>query len=135
MLSKCSLNSSSLGPCPLPWGASSMLPLPSGVETFPNANLNQSDAETCCSCHQVELYLGCSDSKASYLFPQKLKQRPQQHYLTEEILSYKTVFFNTVATSSCAFLPTTNKSLHSVLVKICIAIQNVTCISYCCLHC
>ena len=38
---------------------------------------------------------------------------------TEHILSCKTLFINTVTTTSCAFSPAMNKSLHAVLVKIC----------------
>ena len=63
----------------------------------------------------------CSKSKASYLFPWKLKQtqRAQGHYLIEQILSYKTLFFSIVTTLSCALLPATNKSLYTMLIIIC----------------
>ena len=36
-----------------------------------------------------------------------------------QIPSYKTLFFNTVTTINCAFLPAMNKSLHDALAKIC----------------
>jgi hypothetical protein len=39
--------------------------------------------------------------------------------LTEQILSYKTLFFDTVTTIGYALLPAMNKSLHAALVKIC----------------
>jgi len=39
--------------------------------------------------------------------------------MTEEIFSYKTLFFDTVTTIRYALLPATNKSLHAVLVKTC----------------
>jgi len=35
------------------------------------------------------------------------------------VLSYKTLFFNIVTTSSCAFSLLMNESLHATLVKIC----------------
>ena len=41
------------------------------------------------------------------------------HDLIEQILHYKTLFFNTVTTISYAFLPAMNKSLHAMLTKIC----------------
>jgi len=40
-------------------------------------------------------------------------QRAQWHYLVEQVLSY-----NTVTTTSCAFLPVMNNSLHAALLKI-----------------
>jgi len=39
--------------------------------------------------------------------------------MIEHILSYETLFFNIVTTISYVFLPVMNKSLHSVLIKIC----------------
>ena len=50
-------------------------------------------------------YVGCSESNVSYLFPWKLQQlqRVQEHYLIDQILSYKALFFNMVTTISCAF--------------------------------
>ena len=62
---------------------------------------------------------GCSKSNASYLFSRKLQQRAQLHYFIEQILSYKTLFFNVIITLSYVFLPTMNKILYAVLVKIC----------------
>ena len=55
------------------------------------------------------------------LFPWKLQQiqRAQEHYLIEQILSYKMPFFNTVTIMNCAFLPVVNKSLHAVFITIC----------------
>ena len=66
-------------------------------------------------------YVGHSKSNASCLFPWKLQQmqRTQEHYLIEQILSYKTLFFSIVTTISYAFLPAMNKILHAALVKIC----------------
>ena len=64
--------------------------------------------------------IGHSESNASYLFPQKQHiQRTQQHYLTEKFLSYRTSFFSIATTICNAFLPAMNKSLHTVLLKIC----------------
>ena len=65
------------------------------------------------------LHTGYSECNAYYLLPWKLQQRAQEHYLIEQILSYKTLFFNTSTTISCAFSPAMNKSLHAALVKIC----------------
>jgi len=40
------------------------------------------------------MYIGFSKSNTAYLFPLKLQQlQTEQHYLTELINSYKTVFF------------------------------------------
>jgi len=39
--------------------------------------------------------------------------------LREQILSYKSVFLNTVTTINYAFLPAMNKNLHAALVKVC----------------
>ena len=39
--------------------------------------------------------------------------------MIEQILSYRTLVFNTVTTISYAFLPAMNKSLRAVLVRIC----------------
>jgi len=47
--------------------------------------------------------------------------------LIEQFVSYKTLFFNITTTISYSFWPTMNKSLHTALVKIFTAIQNVTC--------
>ena len=67
------------------------------------------------------VHKGHSKSNASYLFPWKLqlKQRAQQHCLTEQNSSYKTLFYNVVSTISYVFLPMMNKSLYAILVKIC----------------
>ena len=46
-------------------------------------------------------------------------KKAQYHYLIEQILRYKTLFFNTVTTISYAFSPAMNKNLHAVLLKIC----------------
>jgi len=84
------------------------------------------------------IYLVCSKSNASYLFPCKLPQiqRVQNHYLTVHILSYKTLFFN-IVTISHIFLPAVNKSSkeYAVLIKICMAIWNMACLSCCCHPC
>ena len=39
--------------------------------------------------------------------------------LIEQILTYRTLFFNIVTTMSYAFLPVMNKSMHAMLVKTC----------------
>ena len=44
-------------------------------------------------------------------------------------------FSNTVTTISYAFSSVMNKSLYATLVKICMAIWNVACLSHCCHHC
>lgn len=48
-------------------------------------------------------------------------QRPQQHCLTEHILSYKTIFF-VVTTIRYEFLKLMNKSLHAMIVNICMTV-------------
>ena len=65
-------------------------------------------------------HLGCSESNASYLLPQKLQQIQIAllFHLLEQIHSYRTSFVITVTTVSYALLPTMNKSLHAMLVKI-----------------
>ena len=64
-------------------------------------------------------FICCFKSNVSYLFPWKLQQRTKLHYLIEQILSYKTLFFNIVTTNSYAFSPAKKKSLHATLVVIC----------------
>ena len=62
-----------------------------------------------------------------YLFPWKLQEihRVQQHYLIfdhyliQQILSYKTLFYKIVTVMNYAFLSAMNYSLHAVLIKIC----------------
>ena len=49
--------------------------------------------------------------------------------MIEQILSYKTLLFSTVTTTSYAFLPAMHKSPHVVLINICMVIQNVPCLS------
>jgi len=60
------------------------------------------------------LDVGCSECTASYLFPWKLEeiQRAQYHYVIEQILSYKALFFNAVTTISSAVHHWQNKILH-----------------------
>ena len=67
------------------------------------------------------MYIGCTESKESCLFPWTLqwRQRAQYHHLIEQILYYKTLFFSIVATVSYAFSPVMNKSLHAALITIC----------------
>ena len=64
-------------------------------------------------------FICCFKSNVSYLFPWKRQQRTKLHYLIEQILSYKTLFFNIVTTNSYAFSPAKKKSLHATLVVIC----------------
>ena len=75
------------------------------------------------------LYADRSESNVSSLFPWKLEQRAQQHYLIEQTLSYRSLFFNTVTTVNCAFLLAMNKNEHAALVKICMAVWSVACLS------
>jgi len=50
------------------------------------------------------IYVGWSESNASYLFPWKLSlQRAQKHNLTGQILSYKILFFNSYYYYLCIF--------------------------------
>jgi len=72
-----------------------------------------------CSVMILIMCAGSSKSHASYLCPWKLQQGAQYHYLIEQILSYKKLFFNTVTAISSAFLPAMNKTLHAVLLKTC----------------
>ena len=51
--------------------------------------------------------------------------------MTEQILSYKTLFFHVVTIVSYALLPTVNKSLHAALIKICISQGNPLFHSFC----
>ena len=44
-------------------------------------------------------------------------KRAQLHYLIEQILRYKRLFFNIVITISYAFSPAVNKNLNAVLIK------------------
>lgn len=60
----------------------------------------------------------CLEINTSCLFPCKLQQRSQSHYLIEQILIYKTLFFNIVTTISCAFSPAMEKRLHATLIKV-----------------
>ena len=66
------------------------------------------------------IYEDCLESNACWLFLWKLQQLQRaQYYLIEQILSYKALFFNTATTTSSAFSPVMNKSLHAILIKIC----------------
>jgi len=63
-----------------------------------------------CTIHSPQvfrshIYIGYSESNVSYLFPWELPQiqRAQKHYLIEQILSYKILFFSVVYTISYAF--------------------------------
>ena len=63
------------------------------------------------------IYIGCTESNASSLFPWKLLQIQgvQQRCLIVHIVSYKTLFFDIVTTMSCAFSPAVNTSLYAAL--------------------
>ena len=65
------------------------------------------------------MYVGCSKSNASHLFPWKQQQVPWAQYCCsiEQILSYKTVIFNVVINISSAFWTVMN--LHVMLLKTC----------------
>lgn len=54
--------------------------------------------------------------------------------MIEQVLSYETLFLNIVTTISCTFLSAMNKSLHVVIIKTCVVIQNMDCHSRCCHH-
>ena len=56
------------------------------------------------------MFVGHSESKASFLFPRKLKQIER---------AYKVHFSNIVLTIDYAFLPVVDKNLHAMLIKIC----------------
>jgi len=66
------------------------------------------------------MFVGHSESNASYFFPWKLSQlqKAQSQFLMKQIFSYKTLFFNVVTTISSVFLPAMIKSLCATLVKI-----------------
>ena len=81
------------------------------------------------------MYVCHFKSNASNLLLWKLQQRAQWHCAVEQILSYRTLHFNIVTAISYAFSPVINKSLHVTLVKICMAVWNVPCLSCCCCHC
>jgi len=53
----------------------------------------------------------------------------------EQILNCKTLFFNTFATSGHAFLAVMNKGLCAMLIKTCMAVWNMACLSHCYYHC
>ena len=100
---------------------------------------------TCCSQNLQEISfffshmvwtkcIGHSESNVFYLFPWKLQKiQRAKHYLTEQTLTYTTVFVNIVTIISHALLAVMNKSLHAVLVNICMAIWNMACLT-CCWH-
>ena len=51
-------------------------------------------------------HIGFFESNATCLFPWKLPQiQRAQHYLIEQILSYRTLFFNILTTVNYTFLP------------------------------
>jgi len=45
------------------------------------------------------------------------------------------LFFSTVTAINYAFSPAMNKNLHAMLIKICMAVWNVPCLSCCCCCC
>lgn len=49
--------------------------------------------------------------------------------MIKRILSYKILFFSIVTSTSYAFLPAMNKSLHAVLVDISMVVWNVACLT------
>lgn len=51
-----------------------------------------------------------------------------------DILSYQTLFFDIATTISCVFLTAMNESLHPILIKICMAVWNMVCLSCSCCH-
>jgi len=53
----------------------------------------------------------------------------------EQILNYKTLVFILLTAISYAFLPARKKSLHAALVQVCVAVQNMVCLSRCSNHC
>jgi len=72
--------------------------------------------------------IGYSESDASYLVPWKLQKiQRAQHYWIEEILNYKTLFFN-IVTIIRQF------ALHLLMWQLCIAVWNMVCLSHYCNH-
>jgi len=67
------------------------------------------------------LYVGHSESNASYFFSVKATTKSTKYYLIEQTPSSPALFVHTVAIISCAFSPAANKSLHATLVNICIS--------------
>jgi len=57
------------------------------------------------------------------------RYKEHDNHLTEQILSYTTLFISRVTTVSCAFLPVMKKSLHGARITICMAAQNMACLS------
>ena len=55
----------------------------------------------------------------------------KQHYLIEQILSYKTLLFNLVTAISCAFSPALSNRLHAVLMKTCTSGGECKCHCHC----
>lgn len=64
-----------------------------------------------------KMYIGCFESAASCLLPWNLQQiqRVQTHYLIEQILSHKTLFFHIVPPIGCALSTAMKKSLRNGL--------------------
>ena len=68
------------------------------------------------------LYIGCSESNASYLFPRKLQQTKSTITLFDRANSQpqNTIFFFSIATIiNYTFSPVMNKSLCASLIKTC----------------
>ena len=66
----------------------------------------------------ILIYIGCFENYAFYLLPWKLHKEQDN---TVWWSKYKTLFFNIITTISHAFLPAMSKSLHAMLIKICMA--------------
>lgn len=82
------------------------------------------------------LYIGCFKSNASYLLPWKnTTDSKSTATLTEESLTFKMLIFKVAWTIHWGFSSPVNKSLHATLPKICLAVQNVTCLSHHYWHC
>ena len=65
-------------------------------------------------------YVGCSESNGALFISMEVTTDTKRTItLMEQILSCRTLFFNTFTIISYVFLPTTNMSLHARLVNIC----------------
>ena len=95
------------------------LPYPVSTGARPKPYVSSCWIFTTFSDFEIDYLKNCSESNVFYLFLWKLQQIQwaQSHYLIEQILSYKTLFFN-IVTISYAFPSAMNKSLHVALVKI-----------------
>mgnify|MGYP001852199419 CR=1 FL=1 len=55
--------------------------------------------------------------------------------LPREVVGVKIRLDAALSIISCVFSPAMNKILHGALIKICMAVRNVTSLSHCCCYC